>query len=138
MQALYEETGGFGIVTATFNIGPLVDQSNDAHIRTPPAVLRLSRPYEIPTDARNNARSIVARNVVNDNTYASSRKNDYFYQQGGGSFLYTGHVATTLQQALADGSDKYWVLSAFDFNGFAPIVLPKQQVILKLHYILRQ
>ena len=136
VQDFYEETGGFGIVTAALSIGPLVNQSDETHIRIPPAGLRISRPYENPTDARNNARRIVSRNIVNDNTYVSSRQDDYFYQQEKGTFLYTGHVATTLQQKLAGGSEQYWVLSAFDFNGFAPIVLLEQQLSLKLYYIL--
>ena len=136
VRAFYEKQGGFTTHTAQLNIGALAESADPNIERIPPRTLRLSKPFPAPFEAKNNVKSIVTRNISNDSGFTGTQDRYFHAQTQEPPYTTRGNVAIGLQEALLDSLEsRYWLLSALDFSGFEPILLPGPHVELKLYYI---
>ena len=134
VHAFYKEKGGFTVNFAELNVGPLEDLSDSIYLLSPPSTLRLSLPYPTPTDSRNHSKALISRLIHNESSLLAGGT-EYLVASADSPTLYKAQVASALQEAiLSDEPQGYWLLSALNYDGFEPIILPSSQVELTIYY----
>ena len=135
LRAFYESQPTLQIVAARLKSRPMHSISTTSEVFSPPQALRLSLPFADPKDSENVIQKIITREVVNDRVYVNGET--FFNKVDDSSFPYQGTITLALRSVFSEESaTSTWLLSAEDYRGIEPVILPAQGLFIDLFYTL--
>ena len=135
LKDFYQSHSHLHVVAARLKSKPAHSLSTDSELFLAPQSLRLSLPFADPKSPDNVVQNIIEREVVNDRLYVDGEP--FFNKVDDQTFSYQGSIVLGLNYVFSEEyTTNTWLLSAADYRGIEPIVLPVDGLLIDVFYTL--